>query len=214
MELTVLNQVPRFRALIDSVQRAMKADPSLKEGYATLVSIFGNLDQPDSTLMYLRKGLARGLPRQTMATSLRSLIGALLREAQINDGLEIWEKTVPIAFDIDSAMSTPETKYLLALSISRMVAGRMDLANFYLTASDIGHGYPPFESIDLTRKPTGPNDQACPSIATVVRLTARADERMTSGGNRFAPEAAPAIVGGLRTMRDQLMPFSKLCGLP
>jgi hypothetical protein len=211
-EYNVLRQMGRMRSLIDSLHRAMRADPSLTLGYASLASIYGNLRQPDSTLAYIRRGLAHGVPRQTMADALRSLIGALLREAQISDGPDTWEQTTPVALDIDSVLSTPESKYLVALSLSRVAAGRLDLWNFYLPALEIGHGYPPMESIDLTRPPDGPTDPACPSIVAMMKLIRHADSRLANGGNRFAVETVPAIVAGLRRMHDQMMPFTRRCG--
>jgi hypothetical protein len=210
-ELKVLREVPRLRSLTDSVRRAMRADPSLTLGYASLVSIYGSLDEPDSTLAFLRRGLAHGVPRKTMATSLQSLIGALLREAQISDAPDIWERTLPVAIDIDSAMSTPETKHLVALTIFHAAEGRLDVRNFYLPALEIHRGYPPIESIDVTRVPTVPTDPACPSITAMIELLTHADERMTSGGNQFAPQTASTIVAGLRGMRGQLMPFAANC---
>src|SRR5207248_6069063 len=114
-EYRVLRQVGWLRALIDTVHRAMKADPKRTGGYASLASIYGNLEEPDSVLVYVRKGLSARASRREMSASMQSLIGGLIRHAEIQDAPDVWEKSLPIAFDVDSLLSASETKYLVAL---------------------------------------------------------------------------------------------------
>lgn len=210
-EYSILRQVGRLRALVDTVHRAMKADPRRTGGYASLASIYGNLEQPDSAFAYIQKGLAAHSPRPEMATALRSLIGALLRHAQIADAPDVWEATLPVAFAADSVLSTPETKHLVALSISRIVVYRIDPVNFYLAEVHLGPGRGTFESLDLSRVPKSSKDPECPSIATVLRLVATANERLASGGNKFAPETLPAIAAALNTVAARVAPLQHGC---
>lgn len=210
-EYGVLRQVGRLRAAIDTVHRAMKADPRRTGGYASLVSIYGNLEQPDSAFVYIRKGLAAHAPRQEMATALRSLVGALLRHAQIDDALDVWEATLPIAFAADSVLSTPDTKYLVALAISRVVYFRTDTLNFYQSDVRLGAGRGGFQSIDVTRIPQSSADAECPSIAVVLGLVATAKERLASGGSQFAPEKIPALVSALNAVAARVAPLQRGC---
>lgn len=210
-EYSILRQVGRLHALIDTVHRAMKADPRRTGGFASLASIYGNLEEPDSAFAYVKKGLAAHASRTEMATALQSLIGSLLRHAQINDAPDTWERTLPVALTADSVLTTPESKHLVALSIARIVAYRIDSLNFYLPDVDLGAGRGHFSSIDVTRVPRSGGDPECPSIATALRLVATAKERLASGGDKFAPETAPAIVGALQNVAVRLAPLQRGC---
>jgi tetratricopeptide (TPR) repeat protein len=210
-EYGILRQVGRLRAAIDTVHRAMKADPRRTGGYASLVSIYGNLEQPDSAFAYIHKGLAAHAPRQELAMALRSLVGALLRHAQIVDAPDVWEATLPIAFAADSVLSTPDTKYLVALSISHVVYSRIDTLNFYLPDVRLGADRAGFQSIDVTRVPQSSADAECPSIAVVLQLIATAKERLASGGSRIAPETVPAIAAALNAVAERVAPLQRGC---
>ena len=175
------------------------------------MSIYGSLNEPDSAFAYIRKGLAAHAPRQEMAASLRSLIGALLRHAQILDVPDVWDATLPVAVAADSVLSTSETKHLVALSISHVVSYRIDPLNFYLPDVQVGHGRGSFESIDVTRRPSSSQDPACPSIASVLQLITYANERLASGGNQFAPETVPAIMNALSMVRARVTPLQRGC---
>ena len=147
-----------------------------------------------------------------MAGAMRSHIGGLIRRAEIQGAPEVWETTLPNAFAVDSALSAPETKYLVALSIARVTSYRIDTVNFYLPAVQLGSGRGTFESIDITRPPRSSNDEACQSISTVLELLKYANERLASGGNRFAPETVPAIVDALNAVLSRVAPLHRGCG--
>ena len=122
----------------------MKADRKWTGGYATLASIYGELEEPDSVLFYIRRGRAAGASRQELATSMRSLIGGLIRYAEIQEASDAWEKSLPIAFDVDSLLSEPESRYLVALSIARVLSVRVDTINFYLPTVKLPRPGPSF----------------------------------------------------------------------
>src|SRR6185295_1154503 len=96
-DYNIQRQVPRLRALIDSSHQVLRLDPRRIERYATLASVFGNLDMPDSAIFYTRRALAAGVPRNDVAPSLQSLIGVVMRKAQLLDTPDIWDRTLPIA---------------------------------------------------------------------------------------------------------------------
>ncbi len=188
----LLRQMGRLRALIDTVHRAMKANPGRTGGFASLASIYGSLEQPDSTFTYIRKGLAAHVPRQEMATALGSLIRATSLHAQIVDAPDGWEAALQVAVAADAALSTPETKHFIALSIARVVSYRIDSLNFYEPDAQLG-ALGSFESIDVSRIPRSHDDPECSSIATVLRLVATANAHLARQNVRAAHRARHQI---------------------
>ena len=210
-EYRILGQVPRLRALLDTVYRAMKKDRTLIEGYASLASIYGNLNQPDSALAYTRLALARGVKRPIVAGALESLIGVRLRRAQLLSAADVWTETLPLAVSIDSTLSTPASKYLVALSLSEVVADGARLAQSVLfgVIYDVSTGK---SMVTVT-----PGTEARHRVITcgrLVELNAMIDlarEKLKAGGDRFAPETIPTILGGLQKMRTTIALLEPRC---
>jgi hypothetical protein len=210
-EYDLIRQIPRMRALIDSVHRAMADDPRKTGGFTALASIYGNLGQTDSALAYIKRGRAAGVPKPELAGALRSMIGGVLRRAQLQDSPEEWEAALPMAFDVDSAYSSNETKYFVAVVIAHVLAERIELANFYRPMLVLTHGHGSFDAIDVTRPATSKSDDACASMAAIFKLADFARERMTAGGNLFAPESNASILGTLGGVTAKLNSLYGAC---
>jgi hypothetical protein len=194
-ELAVLRQVARLRALIDTVRRAMKADPARIDGYASLTSIYGSLGQSDSAIAYARVALQHGVSRASLGPSLRSLVGSLLRRAQLQSAPDVWEETLTVASAVDSTLSTSETKYLVAIASTEVVGYRFRLLRVKQPA------------IPVDLRP-----EVCPNIPGLLALVARATERLASGGDKFSPETVPAIRAQLLDLRSfWLDPIHQIC---
>jgi hypothetical protein len=107
----------------------------------------------------------------------------------------VWEDALTVASAIDSTVSTPETKYLVAIASTEVAGYRFRL----LPVKQ------PKIAVDL--RPT-----VCPSIPAILALVARATERLAAGGDRFSPETVPAIRAQLLDLRSfWLEPIHEIC---
>ena len=210
-EYEVWRQLPRLRALIDSVHRIMKKDPTLTVGLVNLSSIYGNLDQPDSAIAYARRALRAGVGREPVAKALESLIGVRMRRAKILDTPERWAATLPVAMAVDSALSTPASKYLVALTLAEIVKAETRIAQF------ISYGLESGEANGFGRETTTGAGSTylrvltCERVAELEGMIVRSKAKLTAGGEAFAPETVPALRGGLNAMAAALAQLKPRC---
>lgn len=200
-ENNVMRQLARLHRLPDSVYQILRFDPSRVGGYATLASVYGNLDRPDSALYFTRLALARGVPRSDVAPSLQSLIGVTLRKAQLLDSPAGWEEALPLAKTIDSTLSTDASKHLFALALVQVVAAR---ATAY--ARVLGG---PLDGPQ--RVPTDERNVICANVRAFPRMLDAAQQLFAAGGNRFATETMPAISAGIAKLRQQADQLERRC---
>jgi hypothetical protein len=78
------------------------------------VANFGTLGQADSVIMYVRRGLSQGAARASLTPSVESLVSAMLRHASLYAATFEWDAAIARAARVDSALSSPATKYLIA----------------------------------------------------------------------------------------------------
>jgi hypothetical protein len=204
-DYNIQRQVPRLRALIDSTQQILRLDPRRSGGYATLASIYGNLDVPDSAIAYTRRALAAGVPRNDVAPSLQSLIGVVMRKAQLLDAPDAWEATLPVARRIDSALTTDASKHLLALTLSQVAAHRVDSLSEVLG----GRGTLNPQAAPAVRPEA--RTSACRELRDTQGMLEEAAARMAAGGNRFSRESVPAIQNGIAHLRGEIADLLRRC---
>jgi hypothetical protein len=210
-EYEVWRQIPRLRALIDTVHRIMKKDPTLTVGLVNLSSIYGNLNQPDSAIAYAKRALRAGVGREAVGKALESLIGVRMRRAKILDTPAQWNATLPVALAVDSALSTPASKYLVALSLAEIVKGEARVAQY------IGYGIESGATDGYGLPVTNGAGQTSLHVMTCARLTelegmiAASRAKLAAGGDRFAEETIPALRGGLTAMTATLAQLKPRC---
>jgi hypothetical protein len=200
-ENNIMRQLARLHRLPDSVHQILRFDPSRSSAYATLASVYGNLDRADSALYFTRLALSRGVPRGDVAPSLQSLIGVVLRKAQLLDAPDVWESTLPLARTIDSTLSTDASKHLYALALVQVVSARADASKRIL-------GGP------LDGPLTVPADQrntTCANVRALPRMLDAAQQLFGAGGSRFASETMPALSAGVGRLRQQIDQLERRC---
>ena len=190
-DYNIQRQVPRLHALIDSSHQVLRLDPRRIERYATLASVYGNLDVPDSAIHYTRRALQAGVSRNEVAPSLQSLIGVVMRKAQLLDAPDVWESTLPIARDIDRTLSTDASKHLIALAAVQVASEHVRVAREVVgTAAQAASGSTPIATAEQ-------RTNACRGVSAVPALITEARDAMNQGGSRFSPETVPAILNGM-----------------
>jgi hypothetical protein len=210
-EYEVWRQRPRLRALIDTVHRIMKKDPTLTAGFVNLSSIYGNLDQPDSAIAYAKRALRAGQTREAVGKGLESLIGVRMRRAKILDTPELWASTLPVALAIDSTLSTPASKYLVALTLAEIVKSETRVAQYIAFGLDNG------EQNGFGRQATSASGQtyvrvmSCERLAELEGMIAKSRSKLAAGGDTFLIETVPALRGGLTAMTATLAQLKPRC---
>jgi tetratricopeptide (TPR) repeat protein len=205
-DYNIQRQIPRLRALIDSTQQILRLAPSRTAAYATLASIYGNLDVPDSALHYTRRALQAGLSRNEVAPSLQSLIGVTMRKAQLIDDPQLWLRTLTVAARIDSALSTDASKHLLALSF-------VQVASYYVTLAREALGGSQAE-VAMHTQPladAATRAKACQAVRLVPGFLDSAKRALDQGGARFSTESVPAIRSGIAIIRTQQTQVAQRC---
>ena len=200
-ENNIMRQLTRLHRLPDSVHQILRLDPNRTGGYATLASIYGNLDRPDSALYFTRLALTRGVPGSDVAPSLQSLVGVTLRKAQLLDAPDVWEATMPLARRIDSTLSTDASKHLFGLSLVQVVSARADAYTRVLGSAMDG---PQKIAPDL-------RNATCANARALPRMLDAAQQVFGAGGNRFASETMPAITAGIAKLRQQIDQLERRC---
>lgn len=210
-EYEVWRQLGRLRALVDSVHRRMKQDPRVVGGYASLASIYGSLDRPDSAIAYTKLALNHGVSRPLVEPALGSLIGVRLRRAQILGSPAVWRATLPVARAADSALSTPSSKYLVAIALLEIVADEARLAqaiNYSLGSGEPGG--PGRIKLAPGQSPTL-QVMTCERLVELDRMVQQARANLDAGGDKFAVQTIPAMRSGLAGMTATLAQLKPRC---
>jgi hypothetical protein len=210
-EYEVWRQIPRLRALIDTVHRIMTKNPALTVGFVNLSSIYGNLDQPDSSIAYAKRALRAGQTREAVSKALESLIGVRMRRAKILDTPEVWRATLPVAVAVDSALSTPASKYLIALSLAEVVKSEARVAQYigYGIESGAADGFG-VPVVSASGK-TSLRVMTCARLEELEGMIATSRAKLAAGGDKFAEETVPALRGGLNAMTATLAQLKPRC---
>jgi tetratricopeptide (TPR) repeat protein len=197
-DYNIQRQIPRLYALIDSSHQVLRLDPRRIERYATLASVYGNLDMPDSALAYTRRAIQAGDPRNDVAPSLQSLIGVVMRKAQLLDDYEVWNQTLPLAIRIDSTLPTDASKHLIALSFVAVASNYVTMAKYALGGTDAELAA---KVRPLADAPT--RAKACQALGMVPGFLDAATRALQLGGARFSTESVPAIRNGISAVRGE-----------
>jgi hypothetical protein len=184
----IQRQIPRLRALIDTTNQILRLAPGQTGGYATLASIYGNLDVGDSAIYYTRRALQAGVPRADVAPALQSWIGVVMRKAQLLDEPEVWDTTLTQARRIDETLSTDASKHLLGLAQVNVAGSRARAAR---KVPDPTVRYEPPRT--YTPEQFRQHAAACAGLKQIPTLLDQARMAMNQGGSRFSQASVPAI---------------------
>ena len=205
-DYNIQRQIPRLRALIDTTQQILRLYPNRTGGLATLASIYGNLDIPDSALHYTRRALQAGVPRSDVAPSLQSQIGVTMRKAQLLDDPDTWMRALPLAAKIDSTLPTDASKHLLALTWVQVASYYVFLAKYSLGGTDAeltAHARPLADAATRAK--------SCEALKMVPGFLDNAERALTQGGARFSTESVPAIQSGIAIVRTEQRQVIRRC---
>jgi hypothetical protein len=204
MELRVLRQQSALLSAIDEARALVRQNPKYLAGYPSLVANFGTLGTADSVTSYLRRALAAGVQRSSLAADLDPFVNTMLRGAALYGRSWSWNGAIASASRVDAEVSTPSTKFLVASLIVQSVEPQMgEVATLVNGASWLPHVPGTDTSVDRAA--------GCRRIAPLLASLDVAETKLRDGGDHYAGGGASQLHSALSTERRQLGELQTTC---
>jgi hypothetical protein len=205
-EANILKQVGALRAAVNEARGLVRQNPKYVAAYPSLIANFGTLGMADSVVSYVRRALANGATRASLTTSVDPLVNALLRHAALYGSTYGWDAQIASAMRVDSALSTPSTKFLVASLIAQAAEPRIT----QLTSQIKGVSWLPKGG--AVADAAQDKARGCQGIAPVVASLDAAEAKMRAGGAGYAGGGATQMAASIAAERGQLAMLQDLCG--
>jgi hypothetical protein len=205
-ELTVLRQVRALWAAINEARGIVRQNPKNVTAYPSLVGNFGTLGLPDSVATYLRRALAQSAPRASLTAPLDLLVTTMLRHAALYGNTSGMNALIAGASRVDSTLSTPSTKFLVAALIVYSAQPEIASISALVEGSQLLPG-----STNQSSK-TQDRATACQRLASLATRLTVAEMRMRDGGSTYAGGGAAQVASGLMAARSRITSLDEQCG--
>lgn len=203
-ELNVVRQVSQLVAAINEGRGLLRQNPRYVAAYPSLVGNFGTLGMADSVVANIRRALAQNAPRATLSTSLETLVSTMLRHASLYGSTYAWDAPIAAANRVDSALSSPSTKFLIAALIAQSAEPRIaEISAQVTTTSWLAQ---PIGAAASANRTAG--CQQLPSLSASLSV---AERRMREGGDRYAGGGVSQVTAALTAAKERLAGFEELC---
>lgn len=203
-ELNILRQVGALRSAIAEARGLIRQNPKYLGGYPSLVGNFGTLGTADSVAAYIRRAVAQGVPRATLAPTLENFVNTALRQSTLYGITYGWDAHIADAARVDSALASPSTKFLLASLLVQST--QPEIAEISSLAS--GNSFPPGPAREQQEQKRAAACQRVPSLSQ--RLNA-AQAQLRAGGGHYAAAAVSQLTTGLAAGESALQTLQGQC---
>jgi len=206
MERTVLQQVGALHSAINESRGFVRQNPKYVAAYPSLVGNFGTLGNADSVVAYIGRALRQGVTRTSLAPAVDPAVNTMLRHASLYGSSSYrWETQIAAATRLDSALTTPSTKFLVASLIAQSAEQPIAELGPLIEGSSLFPRVPPREASERR----GP---ACQRIGPLSSSLDVAAAHLREGGDRFAVAAGVSQLGAaLSTERERLTALREVC---
>jgi hypothetical protein len=206
MERTVLQQVGALHSAINESRGFVRQNPKYVAAYPSLIGNFGTLGNVDSVVVYIGRALKQGVTRPSLATAVDPAVNTLLRHATLyGNSSDGWETQIAAATRLDSALTTPSTKFLVASLIAQSAEQPIAELSPLIEGSSIF----PRMSANAASERRGP---ACRRIGPLTSSLDVAAARLREGGDRFAVATGVSQLGAaLSAERERLVALQEVC---
>lgn len=201
-EYNVVRQTRQLWAAINEARGLLRQNPKYLVAYPSLVGNFGTLGLADSVVASVRRALAAGASRASISPSLETLVNAMLRHATLYGSAYDWQPVIARASRVDSTLSTPSTKFLVAALI--LYAAEPATAEISALVSSTGMT-PSTDPASVQRRTAG-----CQRLPAVTASLNVAEARLREGGDRYAGGAAQ-VQAGLAAARSKVASLQDVC---
>jgi len=206
-ELNVLRQVGALHSAIAEARGLVRQNPKYVAGYPSLIGNFGTLGLADSVVVYIRRALAQGATRASLASVVDPLVNTMLRQAALYGSAYGWEPRIAAATRVDSALSTASTKFLVASLIVQAADPQITQIDAAVNGTSFGPrmlGATPASS--LSSRSSG-----CARVAPLLASLSVAEGRMREGGDRYSGGGAAQVAGAISAERSRLTALQDVC---
>lgn len=206
-ELKVLRAVGPLWSAINEAKGLVRQNPKNVTAYPSLVGNFGTLGLPDSVATYLRRALAQSAPRASLSQPVDLLVTTMLRHATLYGSANRWDVSIAGASRVDSALSTPSTKFLLAALIVHSAQPEIASISSSIEGSPV---LPRAAGLSKTQD----RAEACQRLAPLETRLTSAESRMKAGGSKYSRGGAAQVASAIMAVRNRIVSLEEQCGRP
>jgi hypothetical protein len=207
-ELTVVRQVSALWAAINEARGLLRQNPRYVAAFPSLVGNFGTLGMADSVLGTIRRALSQGATRASLTPAIEPYVHANLRHASLYGSTYGWDARIAAATRIDSALTTPSTKFLVASLIIQSAEPRIAEIG-----SLIGGATWLPRSAGASAEETARNRAVgCQRIPPLAASVAMAESRLRDGGDRYAGGGVSQLAGAVTAVKSRIASLQEACG--
>jgi hypothetical protein len=202
MEYNVVRQSKQLWAAINEARGLLRQNPKYLVAYPSLVGNFGTLGLGDSVVATTRRAFAAGASRATILPAVETLVNAMLRHASLYGSTYGWDAAVASATRVDSALSTPSTKFLVAALIIYAAESHTAEMSALIGTPALASAS---DAASTQRRATG-----CGRIPAVTASLDVAARKLRDGGDRY-PGGAGQVHAGLSAAREKVTSLEAIC---
>jgi hypothetical protein len=206
-ELNVLRQVGALHSAINESRGLVRQNPKYAAAYPSLVGNFGTLGASDSVAAYIHRAVAQGVPRATLSPSVENFVVTTLRHAALYGSTYGWDAEIAASTRVDSALSTPSTKFLVATLLVQSTEAPIAQISSELSGSAASDPA-------ARAKSEQHRNAACQRIAPVSRRFDAAQTYLRNGGDRFNGPGVQQLSAGLAAGQSTLATLQTQCARP
>ena len=209
-EYNILRQKAQLWAAINEARGLLRQNPRYVTAYPSVVGNFGTLGLADSVASSLRRALAAGAARQSLSASVETLVSAMLRHATLYGSTYGWEAPIASAIRVDSVLSSPSTKFLIAVLTLHSVEARTVEVSALVGTPSMS---PPADAAvreELARRRAA----GCQRVPELARSISIVETRMREGGERYAGGGVAQVNAGLSAAREKVASLQDVCARP
>jgi hypothetical protein len=205
-ELNVLQQVGALRTAINEARGLVRQNPKYVAGYPSLVGNFGTLGAADSVVSYIRRALAQGATRASLTAGVDPFVNTTLRHAALYGSSYGWESQIATAQRVDSALTTPSTKFLIASLIVQSAEAQIGEVGAQVTGTSFGPTV-------LGAATSAPSMRAagCRRVAPLLASLTLAERKLREGGDRYSGGGASQVGTALGAETARLTDLQAVC---
>ena len=186
-----LRKQGQVQQALDVAKKVLAVDPKADQGYATVVALYVQLNQPDSAVAFARQALvsADSATKAQIGAGLLTLISPAMKKAQEDTAAtpdaarENWTEVYRLSAAVDSIVPAPATAFFMSFAAYNLAAN---------AASRVS---------DLANKAKN-TAGACAELKTAADMVLAVDLNMMRGGRYNAQQA-----GQILNAASQLKPF-------
>ncbi|MEO7083495.1 MAG: hypothetical protein ABI442_01760 [Gemmatimonadaceae bacterium] len=202
-ERNVVQQTGALYAAIAEARGLVRQNPRNLTTYPSLVGNFGTLGNADSVVAYIGRAVRQGVARASLAPVVDPFVNTMLRHAALYGDAIGWDARLASATRVDSALSTPSTKFLLASLLVHAAEPQIADLGPMIEGGPVSPGARPAWMQQRA--------SACRRIPSLVASVDGAAVRLREGGDRYAGGGVQTVTRGIETERARLDVLSAEC---